>query len=357
MSERKYKLYEQLDESIDDGQTEPGATRYDFVYNGDTFADYFKELAKTLNSDQADLTLLGLPGFKAGLSNKAFVSSVVNRSYVSMWFDDVTKQPKRVFLSTVIPGTNGGAVIFETNQVWNKPNMAVAIQRPSAPLSFDTVIKMFKLGVEILDTQKILDLKDDFNEPMSKSEQADTYSLIAAAYDEEELYEEAAKYWKKAASLYPKKSTDYYDSLAEAAWSLGDGKGVQKNYELLYKLEPNDLYLGAYGRFLLGISPLSSEFQDLKRAKDMNLRMAKNMNLSPTFFLLYMNHYMLGEKTEADAVKVKIKNFETSDNFIDLARMYYRLGDTKNAALYRQKAKGLGYIESDSDIEFFALKF
>ena len=66
---------------------------------------------------------------------------------------------------------------------------------------------------------------------------------------------------------------------------------------------------------------------------------------------------LLGRKADAEALKVRFDNFEIGENYNALARMYHRMRDAQNTALYSKMAKDAGYVLTGADKQFFGMSF
>jgi Tfp pilus assembly protein PilF len=357
---KQNNLLSRLPDGVDDGNSVEGTTRYDFALNANSLVAYYKAFSKSLTSEEIKKTVLVVPGFEKALSKAGFVNYIADHSYISLWIDNKTQLPTRLLEVTAIPGLGStkNVTISLVDLSWKNINVPVSIDIPAKNvISYSEGIKA--LGItESVENDVIKDLLLQLKKAKSKTDKADINYYLAQEYDNLEEYETAASYFRKSATYYKKESPDYYDALAEAEWSLNNGKKVKELYELALKKSPRDLLiLSHYGWFLLGISNTSVSNQDLQKALTLNKMLVQDYVDDDTLQNLYINYLMLGQQANADDLKSKFDNFGTGENYNRIARAYHRMGNKLKANEYSELARQAGHVRTNADNRFFSQAF
>lgn len=359
---RKHNLFTHINEPFDDDYSVENATRYNLALDINSIVPFYKELAKTLTKEEYDRTILSVDGFEKGLSNPDFVSYIANHSFTSLWIDNSTQLPTRFLQIITLPPTGKiKEIVMSVNDLaWKNPNKPVFIEKPATSLSFAEGVKLLKVKIDTSKpiNSKIKDLQKQLSKAKSKDDRAYLNYLIAMEFDDISDHEEASKYYKKSATYYKKGGVEYYDALAQAEWSLGNGKKVKEYYELALKKDPNDDFvLNQYGWFLTGLSVVSAKLQNLPQALALNTKLVAGNVDDSNLMNLYVTYLLLGRNADAELLKPKFDNFGSADNYNTIARAYHRLGNKTSSAAFSKLAADAGYKLVDRDKEFFALSF
>ncbi len=363
---RKLGLFQFFDGDVGDSIVVENATRYDLIYRSDVFAAYFKELKKTIAEMPGDneVTVFSIEGFESGIKNNEFVDKITDRSYVSLWFDNVTKLPVRMVDVMVIPPfEKRKETVFTYTDISLKDyGVKMTVVAPKSTISFADAVDALDLNLQVdLDTQDPAARLKELLSAYKKAKKADKAYLsysIGDAYGALDDAAQAAAYYKKAAAASKKKSVDQYLSLANAEWELGNVAKVKEYFELALKVDPkNDAVLNQYGWFLLGLNVVTAQTRDLEKALEVNQKLVKGLVDDSNLQNLYATYMLLGRTADAEKLKKKFDNFDAKENYMVLARIYHRLGDKKQSDLYVQKAVEAGYVQSIRDKRFLALQF
>lgn len=364
---KKHNLFYIDQNKINDNQTLKGATRFNLRYNNSSIAPYFRELAATLDEKTKEGTVLSINGFLEMLSNKSFVDYLANYSYVSLWFDDVTSLSSRIRDSIVMPNILGKntSTVFTVDLTVSDPNKAFIPKVPAKFLTFEEALDVFKLDIDDFtianQTPEEKDLKDslkNYNKAKKKNDKSYYAYEVAIAYENLYQNENAAKYYKIAASNYKKNGVDYFEALAQAEWNLGNGAKAKDYFAKAYSKDPKAIFvLDQYGWFLLGITPTTAPHQDLSFALKLNEELVSKDVDDDTLLSLYLNYILQGNKIKAEETKARFDNFTTGENYNWIAHAYHRIGNKTESARYAKLATDAGYIRDKNDIQFFSISF
>lgn len=168
----------------------------------------------------------------------------------------------------------------------------------------------------------------------------------------------ATKFYRIAATHFPKDSADYFHSLAIAEWELGNGLGVIKYFEEGLSFEPNsDFLMNSYGVFLLGISSSSISHQNLNQAMEVNTKLVELNPDDENLLNLYLNYILIKDEKKAKNLIDKFKEFETAYNYHWIARAYHRIGNKVESEKYLKMSKDMGYVLDKHDTVYFSRVF
>ncbi len=355
---KKHNVYQYVQRDIKDGVKIRGAKRFNFELNPNTFAAYYREYVELFEgADKEKLALVS-----SLLSSSEFVNSIVNQSYLSLWFDEKTNLPVRILNVTIIPknGYVPELLVVESFALTNI-NKEVVIQTPRTYKDIGDLVQRFNIKLNgVLDTpeSKLQAHLNAYADAGSLHEKEYYAYEVANTYVDLEKKEEASKYYILSSESSKKKSASYYESLAQSEWILGNGAKTKEYLDLALKKDPKaDFVLYQYGYFLLGISKTTAQFQDLTKAEFLNERLAGNKPNDEMLLNLYLTYILQNDKSNADALVRRFTNFNTGENHNFIARAYHRLGNSQMAATHKKMAADLGYKQSGYDVEFYAMNF
>jgi Tfp pilus assembly protein PilF len=359
---RKHNLYSHFTEGFEDDISVENATRYDLVYNASALTAYFDDLKDTLTAEEKNASIFALNGVERSLADPEYVEEVANHSFISLWVDNTTQQPVRMWSVLILPPNRSQKeyVVSESSITLSNINVPITITPPHSTLGVAEMAKALKIklaGKNDAALKRIADLKKQLTKAKKVDRGNIAYS-VAVAYDDIDDTKGASEYYKKAAAYYPKNSVDQYDALARSEWQLGNGQKVKEYYELALGVDPDsEFVLNNYGWFLTGLSPVSATYQDLSRALSINTQLVKKVVDDSTLINLYATYVLMGRTKEAEELKKKFDNFESAQNSNSLARLYHRLGNKKLEDYYAKLAKDNGYVRSVLDEVFFKMSF
>jgi len=342
------------------------STRYDLSLNHNAVTPFFKELIKTIKAESLESENFPLAIFELAITNQYYMDYMADYSSISMWVDNQTSLPTRIVIKIQTPNPSGKEALSLLNidAIFTQNNKAFTIKAPTKSLTFEQGLDLFgidKKGLVVEKTEEEQALDEALYElsiARSKQDKSDTSYYVAMAYDDLYKYEDAAKYYKLSASYAKKNSGDYYEALAQAEWSLGNGAKAKEYFNLaLAKAPKTDFVLTNYGWFLLGLNKESANFQDLALSLKLHEQLVSQLVDDDNLQSLYLSYLMLGDTVKAEETKKRFDNFATKNNYATLGLAYHRLGNKKESDKYFKMAEDLGYKKDKTDIEFLKMVF
>lgn len=348
--------------AINDGQKVENATRQDFMYNPNAIPLFYDELSRTLTEEELKLTPLSHDGFKKALADKKFVSFISEHSHISVWVDNVTHAPVRVYEVFIFKDPNDKKAVYsaQTDTRWEKTDTKNMIHVPTPTMTLEEFNKNF--GIKSMydyyqEIEPINDLKKKLENATSNDEKSDLTYMLAELAENSNLYTDASLYYKKSSEYEVKNSAAYYTKLALAELALNNGKKAKEYFERGLKADPEDFLTQMYfGAFLNGITTASAPYQDLDRALELNEGW-EDLHVDDNLTALYVNYILLKQNGDARDLIREFEDFKSPENYITIARAYYRMGNDKKVKEYIDLATKAGYQKNERDDVYFSTSF